>query len=105
MLVVGDREVEERTVAVRRHKEGDQGALSLDDVRSKLRREVGGTRGHPCPSGYRFTVDVRVSGCSPVFGRALADLEPIASIASILRSVDYAFPYRAAFLTPSAHTS
>ena len=30
MLVVGDREAEQRTAAVRRHKEGDQGALSLD---------------------------------------------------------------------------
>jgi threonyl-tRNA synthetase len=36
MLVVGDREVEERTAAVRKHKEGDQGTLSLDDVRAKL---------------------------------------------------------------------
>src|SRR4051812_7680378 len=36
MLVVGDREVEERTAAVRRHKEGDQGALDLEAVRSKL---------------------------------------------------------------------
>ena len=36
MLVVGDREVENGTAAVRRHREGDQGALSLDDVRSKL---------------------------------------------------------------------
>ncbi len=36
MLVVGDREVENRTAAVRRHREGDQGALSLDDVRAKL---------------------------------------------------------------------
>jgi threonyl-tRNA synthetase len=36
MFVVGDREVEDRTVAVRRHREGDQGALSLDDVREKL---------------------------------------------------------------------
>ena len=36
MLVVGDREVEEKLAAVRRHKEGDQGTLSLDDVRSKL---------------------------------------------------------------------
>ena len=69
MLVVGDREVEERTAAVRRHKEGDQGALSLDE-RACEARGVGGTRGHPCPSGYRFTVDVRVCGCSPVFGRA-----------------------------------
>src|SRR3954470_7611137 len=37
MLVVGDREVEERTAAVRRHREGDQGALALADVAEKLR--------------------------------------------------------------------
>src|SRR3954452_12595273 len=36
MLVVGDREVENHKVAARRHKEGDQGALSIDEVRSKL---------------------------------------------------------------------
>jgi threonyl-tRNA synthetase len=36
MLVVGDREVEQRAAAVRRHREGDQGALSLDAVREKL---------------------------------------------------------------------
>jgi threonyl-tRNA synthetase len=36
MLVVGDREVENKQVAVRRHREGDQGALSLEAVREKL---------------------------------------------------------------------
>ena len=36
MLVVGDREAEQRSVAVRRHREGDQGALSLDEVQAKL---------------------------------------------------------------------
>src|SRR4051794_28934434 len=36
MLVVGDREVENHKVAARRHKEGDQGALSIDEVREKL---------------------------------------------------------------------
>jgi threonyl-tRNA synthetase len=36
MLVVGDREVEGKQVAVRRHREGDQGALSLEAVREKL---------------------------------------------------------------------
>src|SRR4051795_7254800 len=36
MLVVGDREAESGTAAVRRHREGDQGALSLEAVRSKL---------------------------------------------------------------------
>jgi len=32
MLVVGDREQEERAVALRRHGEGDQGTLPLDDA-------------------------------------------------------------------------
>jgi len=36
MFVVGDREVETKEVAVRRHREGDQGALSLEGVREKL---------------------------------------------------------------------
>ena len=38
MLVVGDREVESDTLSVRRHREGDQGALSLDDVRASSAR-------------------------------------------------------------------
>ena len=33
MLVVGDREAEEGTVAVRRHGEGDEGTVALGDVR------------------------------------------------------------------------
>src|SRR3954469_17685855 len=36
MLVVGDREAEQRTVSLRRHREGDLGALSLDEFRAKL---------------------------------------------------------------------
>src|SRR4051794_27746365 len=36
MLVLGDREVESDTLSVRRHREGDQGALSLEDFRAKL---------------------------------------------------------------------
>src|SRR4051795_202398 len=36
MLVVGDREAESRTASVRRHREGDQGALALDAVAEKL---------------------------------------------------------------------
>ena len=36
MLVVGDREVEERTTSVRRHKEGDQGALAIAELKAKL---------------------------------------------------------------------
>src|SRR5205814_1622174 len=31
MLVVGDREAESRTVSLRRHREGDQGVIALDD--------------------------------------------------------------------------
>jgi threonyl-tRNA synthetase len=36
MLVVGDREAEQRAVALRRHREGDQGTLSLDDAVERL---------------------------------------------------------------------
>ena len=36
MLVVGDRETESKTASVRRHREGDLGAMSLDDFRAKL---------------------------------------------------------------------
>ena len=36
MLVVGDREQEERAVALRRHGEGDQGTLPLDDAVQRI---------------------------------------------------------------------
>jgi threonyl-tRNA synthetase len=36
MLVVGDREAEQRTVSLRRHREGDQGSVSLDEARERL---------------------------------------------------------------------
>jgi threonyl-tRNA synthetase len=36
MLVLGDREVESDTLSVRRHREGDLGALSLDEFRARL---------------------------------------------------------------------
>ncbi len=36
MLVVGDREVEEGTASVRRHKEGDQGALGIEALKAQL---------------------------------------------------------------------
>jgi threonyl-tRNA synthetase len=39
MLVVGDREVESRTVALRRHREGDQGSVSLEEARERLGAE------------------------------------------------------------------
>jgi threonyl-tRNA synthetase len=41
MLVVGDREAEQRAVALRRHKEGDQGTLALDEAIARLTAEVG----------------------------------------------------------------
>jgi threonyl-tRNA synthetase len=37
MLVVGDREAEGRTVALRRHREGDQGAVGLDELGERLK--------------------------------------------------------------------
>jgi len=40
MLVVGDKEQEARTVALRRRGEGDLGAKSLPEVVSRLRREI-----------------------------------------------------------------
>jgi threonyl-tRNA synthetase len=40
MLVVGDREAEQRAVALRRHKEGDQGTLALDEVVGRLTAEA-----------------------------------------------------------------
>jgi threonyl-tRNA synthetase len=39
MLVVGDREAEQRTVSLRRHREGDQGSVSLDEARERLSAE------------------------------------------------------------------
>ncbi len=40
MLVVGDSEEDDRTVAVRRHREGDQGAISVADLAERLRDEI-----------------------------------------------------------------
>jgi threonyl-tRNA synthetase len=40
MLVVGDREAEQRAVALRRHKEGDLGTVSLDEAVERLVSEV-----------------------------------------------------------------
>jgi threonyl-tRNA synthetase len=39
MLIVGDREAEGRAVAVRRHGEGDQGTLALDEFIASVRDE------------------------------------------------------------------
>ena len=45
MLVVGDREAEQRAVALRRHREGDQGTVPLDEVVERLVAEVAVARG------------------------------------------------------------
>jgi threonyl-tRNA synthetase len=40
MLVVGDREAEERAVALRRHGEGDQGTVPIDDAVQRIVHEA-----------------------------------------------------------------
>ena len=40
MLVVGDREAEQRAVALRRHREGDQGTMALDEAVERLAAEA-----------------------------------------------------------------
>jgi threonyl-tRNA synthetase len=40
MLVVGDREAEAGAAALRRHREGDLGTVSLDDAIGRLRAEI-----------------------------------------------------------------
>ena len=40
MLVVGDRETESGTAALRRHKEGDLGTLALDAIIERLGAEA-----------------------------------------------------------------
>jgi threonyl-tRNA synthetase len=44
MLVVGDRESETGEVAVRRHREGDQGTAALDELIERMRVEIDGRR-------------------------------------------------------------
>lgn len=40
MLVVGDKEMENRAVSVRSRKDGDQGSMSIEDIISKITSEV-----------------------------------------------------------------
>jgi threonyl-tRNA synthetase len=40
MLVLGDREAEEGTVSVRRHREGDEGSVAIDELADRLSREL-----------------------------------------------------------------
>ena len=40
MLVVGDREVEARTVAVRSHEDGDLGTMAVDEFAARIREQT-----------------------------------------------------------------
>jgi threonyl-tRNA synthetase len=40
MLVVGDSEAESKQVAVRRHREGDLGSMSVDEFAARARDEI-----------------------------------------------------------------
>jgi threonyl-tRNA synthetase len=40
MLVVGNREAEADAAALRRHREGDLGTVSLDEAIGRLRAEI-----------------------------------------------------------------
>ena len=40
MLIVGEREAAEQTVAVRKHSQGDQGSMAVDDFISRLSKEA-----------------------------------------------------------------
>ena len=44
ILVVGDKEVESKTVAVRKRKEGDLGCMDIDALVKKIKEEVGSRR-------------------------------------------------------------
>ena len=45
MLVVGDREREERQVAVRRHREGDLGDMPVSEFADRALAEIAERRG------------------------------------------------------------
>lgn len=40
MLIIGEKEMNERTVAVRRHGQGDQGAVTIDAFATQIKEEV-----------------------------------------------------------------
>ena len=42
MLVIGDKEMDNNMVAVRSRKEGDLGAMSLNDFMDKIDQEIKG---------------------------------------------------------------
>ena len=40
MLVVGDKEIESNTVSVRSRKEGDIGAIDVDEFLERMKKEI-----------------------------------------------------------------
>ena len=40
MLIIGEKEMNERTVAVRRHGQGDQGVVTIDAFATQIKEEV-----------------------------------------------------------------
>ena len=40
MLVIGNKEMEDNAVGVRSHKDGDIGAMSFEDFKSKIKYEI-----------------------------------------------------------------
>jgi threonyl-tRNA synthetase len=41
MLVLGDKEAESKSLAVRHHGDGDLGAMSVEDLGARMREEAG----------------------------------------------------------------
>ena len=60
MLVVGDREAEQRAVALRRHREGDLGTMPLDEAVGRLVAEAAERR-----RLMRALLAVALASCSP----------------------------------------
>jgi len=40
ILIIGDKEIDSKTVAVRRRKEGDLGCMDIDSLVSRLNMEI-----------------------------------------------------------------
>jgi len=40
MLIIGDKEIEEKNITVRARKDGDLGSIGLDEFLAKLQKEI-----------------------------------------------------------------
>ena len=40
MLIIGNKEIESKTVSVRNHKDGDIGNFKVEDILSKIKEEI-----------------------------------------------------------------